>query len=96
MPDEIKYVIIVGDGMADYPIEQLGNKTPLEVAKTPNMDWIVQKTAELLADKVKDGPLTDRDINLAFEIRLLYYLGYQPELNFCVGCGKSITGQAYF
>jgi len=32
------------------------------------LDWIVQKASELLTDKVKDGPLTDRDIKLAFEI----------------------------
>ena len=36
--------------------------------ESSELDWIVQKTAELLADKVKDGPLTDRDINLAFEV----------------------------
>ena len=29
----MKYIIIIGDGMADYPIEALGNKTPLQVAK---------------------------------------------------------------
>ncbi|MEM3420846.1 MAG: hypothetical protein QXT02_04260 [Candidatus Hadarchaeum sp.] len=38
------------------------------VIESSELDWIVQKTAEFLADKVKDGPLTDRDINLAFEI----------------------------
>ncbi len=32
------------------------------------LDWIVQKAAELLADKVNDAPLTDRDIEMAFEI----------------------------
>ena len=32
------------------------------------LDWIVQKSAELLADKVKDAPLTDRDIDLAFDM----------------------------
>lgn len=32
------------------------------------LDWIVEKASELLADKVKDAPLTDRDIKLAFEI----------------------------
>ena len=32
------------------------------------LDWIVQKATELLADKVKDAPLTDRDIELAFEM----------------------------
>ena len=35
-----KYVILVGDGMADYPLLELGGKTPLEVAHTPNMDRI--------------------------------------------------------
>lgn len=32
------------------------------------LDWIVEKASELLVDKVKDGPLMDRDIKLAFEI----------------------------
>lgn len=36
--------------------------------ESSELDWIVQKTVELLADKVKDAPLTDRDIDLAFEI----------------------------
>ncbi|MBC8459804.1 MAG: cofactor-independent phosphoglycerate mutase [Deltaproteobacteria bacterium] len=35
-----KYIILVGDGMADYPLDELGGRTPLEVAKTPNMDRI--------------------------------------------------------
>ncbi len=34
----MKYVLILGDGMADYPLEQLGGKTPLEYAKTPYVD----------------------------------------------------------
>jgi len=32
------------------------------------LDWIVEKASELLVDKVKDGPLIDRDVKLAFEI----------------------------
>jgi hypothetical protein len=32
------------------------------------LDWIVQKASELLVDKVKDAPLMDRDVKLAFEI----------------------------
>lgn len=39
----MKYIVLVGDGMADYPIEQLGHKTPLEAAKTPNMDFIARE-----------------------------------------------------
>ncbi len=34
----MKYVVIIGDGMADFPLEELGGKTPLMVAKKPNMD----------------------------------------------------------
>ncbi|WP_455498119.1 cofactor-independent phosphoglycerate mutase [Coprobacter sp.] len=36
----MKYIIILGDGMADEPIEELGNKTPLQAADTPVMDWL--------------------------------------------------------
>ena len=34
----MKYIVVLGDGMADYPIERLGNRTPLQYAKTPNID----------------------------------------------------------
>ena len=36
----MKYVILLGDGMADYPTEKLGGKTPLECAFTPFIDQI--------------------------------------------------------
>lgn len=38
---ETKYIILVGDGMGDYPLEELGGKTPLEAARTPHMDRLV-------------------------------------------------------
>jgi len=38
----MKYIVLVGDGMADYPVEELGGRTPLEAARTPNMDYIVK------------------------------------------------------
>lgn len=38
----MKYIVLVADGMADYPMKELGDRTPLEVAKTPNMDFIAQ------------------------------------------------------
>ena len=34
----MKYVIVLPDGVADAPIKELGNKTPLDVARHPNMD----------------------------------------------------------
>jgi 2,3-bisphosphoglycerate-independent phosphoglycerate mutase len=38
----MKYIVLVGDGMADYPVKELGDLTPLEAAKTPNMDFIAR------------------------------------------------------
>ena len=38
-----KFLIILGDGMADEPIAELGNKTPLQVAHTPYIDLLAQK-----------------------------------------------------
>ncbi len=39
----MKYIIILGDGMSDHPIESLGGKTPLMVADTPNIDALCAK-----------------------------------------------------
>lgn len=36
----MKHIIILGDGMADEPIPELGNKSPMEAAETPTMDWL--------------------------------------------------------
>ncbi|MCM8796658.1 MAG: cofactor-independent phosphoglycerate mutase [Candidatus Omnitrophica bacterium] len=38
----MKYIVLVGDGMSDYSIEELGHRTPLEVARIPNMDFIAK------------------------------------------------------
>lgn len=38
----MKYIVLVADGMADYPIEELGGRTPLEASRTANMDFIAQ------------------------------------------------------
>ncbi len=38
-----KYVVLVGDGMADYPAVELGGKTPLQAARKPNLDRLAQK-----------------------------------------------------
>lgn len=40
----MKYIVVLGDGMADYPLDELGQKTPLEYAKTPTMDELAQKS----------------------------------------------------
>ncbi len=38
----MKYIIVLGDGMADEPIDELGGKTPLQVASTPSMDFLAK------------------------------------------------------
>lgn len=51
----MKYVIVLGDGMADYPVAELGNRTPLEAAHIPHMDLIAQRGAVGLAQTIPAG-----------------------------------------
>jgi 2,3-bisphosphoglycerate-independent phosphoglycerate mutase len=52
---ERKILILVGDGMADYPVESLGGVTPLEAARTPNMDILAKSGLFGLVKTVPDG-----------------------------------------
>ena len=73
----MKYVIVVGDGMADYPLPELEEKTPLEVAKTPNMDWLASKGEVGMARTIppKMTPASD--------VGNLSILGYDPREYYC-------------
>ena len=44
--EAMKYAVLIGDGMADYPIEKLGGKTILQAARTPAMDYIAAHDKE--------------------------------------------------
>ncbi len=69
----MKYIIVLGDGMADEPLEQLGGKTPLAYAKTPWMDEISKKSEIGLAKTIPNGMKPGSDTaNLAV-------LGYDPK-----------------
>jgi 2,3-bisphosphoglycerate-independent phosphoglycerate mutase len=72
MPEKMKNVIIVGDGMADYPVESLGGKTPLMVARTPHMDWMANQGEIGLVRTIPDG------FNPGSEIANLSIFGYNP------------------
>ena len=76
----MKYVIIVGDGMADYPVESLGGKTPLMVARTPHMDWMAEQGEIGLVRTVPDS------FNPGSEIANLSIFGYDP-LRYYTGRG---------
>jgi len=68
----MKYIILLGDGMADYPIEKLRGKTPLEVARIPNMDRIAGEGTIGLVDTIPAGFKPGSDVaNLSV-------LGYDP------------------
>lgn len=51
----MKHIIILGDGMADWRIESLGNKTPLQYADTPNMDHLAAMGKTGMLKTVPDG-----------------------------------------
>jgi 2,3-bisphosphoglycerate-independent phosphoglycerate mutase len=51
----MKHLIILGDGMADEPIESLGGKTPLQYAQTPAMDYLAAKGCSGLLDTIPPG-----------------------------------------
>ncbi len=62
----MKYIIILGDGMADEPIPELDNKTPLQAANTPTMDWLAYNGRLGMLHTVPDGYTPGSEIaNLA-------------------------------
>lgn len=69
----MKYVVVLGDGMADEPIEELGGKTPLEVAVTPQMDRLAKVSRLGMSANIPEGMKPGSDTaNLAV-------LGYYPK-----------------
>lgn len=68
----MKYIVLVGDGMADYPLEELYGKTPLEAAKTPHMDYLAQNGQVGWAKTIPERMAPASDVaNLSI-------LGYDP------------------
>jgi 2,3-bisphosphoglycerate-independent phosphoglycerate mutase len=75
----MKYIVIIGDGMADRPLKKLGGKTPLQAADKPNMDRIAANGRSGLLRTVPEGMEPDSDI------AIMSILGYNP--------GKYHTGR---
>ena len=77
----MKYVVVLYDGMADYPVPALGNKTPMELAKKPNFDALAQKGEVGLVKTVQDGMKPGSDVaNLSvmgYDAKK-YYTGRSP------------------
>ena len=78
----MKYVVVLADGMSDYPIAELGGKTPMEYAKTPNLDYFASRGSMGMVKTVPDNFAPGSDTaNLSV-------LGYDP--------GKYYSGRSPF
>ena len=69
----MKYLVMLCDGMADYPVDELGGKTPLEAAATPNMDKLAETASVGLVKTVADG------LKPGSDVANLSVLGYNPD-----------------
>jgi len=78
----MKYLVVIANGLTDRPIAEKENKTPLQIADTPNLDRMVQEgysgSVQTIPENCKAGN----------EISYLSLLGYDPE--------KHDIGPAYF
>lgn len=75
----MKYIILLCDGAADWPIEALGNKTIFEATETPNMDWIATHGQMGTLKAIPDG------MEPGSECANMSIMGYRPE--------KDLTGR---
>lgn len=70
----MKYIVVLGDGMADEPIEALSGKTPLEAAEKPMMDRLATRGEQGLVRTVPEG------MNPGSDTANLSILGYDPKI----------------
>lgn len=69
----MKYVVVIGDGMVDLPLKELDGETPLQKAKTPNMDFIAKNGSCGMLQTVPPGMAPGSDVaNLSI-------MGYDPK-----------------
>ncbi len=72
----MKFCVIIPDGMADYKLETLNNRTPVEAAKTPNLDNIASNGTLGLVNTIPEG------FSPGSDIACLSVLGYDPKVYF--------------
>lgn len=73
MKNNRKYIVLLGDGMADLPMDELGGKTVLEAARTPNMDLMAQNGFSGMTQTVPPG------MNPGSDTANLSVFGYDPQ-----------------
>ncbi len=70
--ESVKYILLIPDGMADRPIPELDGKTPMEVARKPNMDWLAARGQVGVVNTIPEGMEPGSDV------AAMSLLGYDP------------------
>lgn len=95
---ERKYIVVLGDGMADEPVAELGDKTPLAYADTPAMDGICKKSeigmVQTIPDGMKPGSDTANLAVLGYDPKI-YYSGRSPLEALSIGVPMKDTDVAF-
>ena len=73
---DLKYIVLVADGMADRPLEELGGRTPMEVARTPAMDGLAARGT------VGTVHTVGRGLPASSDVAMLCLLGYDPQVHY--------------
>ena len=74
----MKYVIVLGDGMADYPVKELNNQTPLQRADLPVTDHLAERGLVGLVKTVPDGMSPGSDTANLCGTTSEFYKGRSP------------------
>ena len=94
----MKYIVVLGDGMADQPCEELKGHTPLELAKHPYMDFLASKGVCGMAKTVPQGmPPGSDTANLSaigYDPKV-YYTGRSPLEAVSMGIELSLDDVTY-
>ena len=93
----MKYVLILGDGMADRPISELSGKTPLEYAKTPMLDALAKKSEVGLVHTIPEGMSPGSDtanMSVCGYDPKIYYTGRSPLEALSIGVDMKDTDVA--
>lgn len=93
----MKYVIVLGDGMADEPIQELDGKTPLEYANTPMMDMLAAKAEIGLVHTIPEGMKPGSDtanLSVIGYDPKKYYTGRSPLEALSIGVNMKATDVA--
>ena len=93
----MKYVIVLGDGMADEPLKELGGKTPLAYASTPQMDALAKQSEIGIVHTIPDGMKPGSDtanLSVLWYDPKKYYSGRSPLEALSIGVDMKPTDVA--